>query len=345
MGQAPVPGGRQKRMYGVLKRVSLPSLIITRAVRDFGGYRLAGRVLGLSPGAAKTSVHRLEKVLGEPLFVRGPQGVLSIAETDLALSIWGLIDEICGPAERLPQLLEDSYEYIGTRPPARLGCYVAHVALFAADALTAWNGGEHDLAWQLAHTNESVRGFRGNHLRSLYDQQQLEMAVLRRPDPDSPPMSGVTIPLYGWHLCLLPTPQAPGAAGEEIDISELESLEVLCSPHEHTTRDRFEELCAANGFSPQVVFDSASFDVLYALNRSGFAGLVTASDALPPELRREARRIVRDGQTLAEGSFDLCYRSDLEYRYRYNLAEVQGGIEEFATTLKRLVGQAGLDPA
>lgn len=332
-------------MYNVLKRVQLSSLIIARAVRHSGGYRPAGELLGLTQGAAKTSVHRLEKVVGEPLFERGPHGALTVAETDLALSIWGLIEEICAPAERLPQLLEDTHDYIGTRPPARLGCYVAHVALFAARALTAWNGGHHDLGWQLAHTNESVRGFRGNHLRTLYDQQQLEMAVLRRPDPGSPPVSGVTVPLYTWHLCLLPPPQDAVDDCATIDISELESMEVLCSPHEHTTRDRFDEACRDHGFSPRVVFDSASYDVLYALNRNGFAGLVTASDALPPKLRLQARRIVSGGQTLVEGNFDLCYRTDLEYRYRDNLPEVQAAIADFAGTLEGLVGEAGLDPA
>lgn len=230
--------------------LELRHLRVICAVADAGSVTKAAAGLGLAQPALTAQLHRIERVLGGPLFERDHRGVRTTPMGELVISrarvllpaMSGLRDEAArlssnaGRDVGIPDRLS-----VGSSTSAVLGRLIQHLAAAYGDLRVSTH-----VSWSAAE------------LAGMLADGRLDFAVIGVcGDGSPPPRAGLV-----WHplaldpVFLLVPSDHPLADREAVDLAELASAQWVATSGDGCFADCFSSACARAGFTPRNVYET-----------------------------------------------------------------------------------------
>jgi molybdate transport repressor ModE-like protein len=281
-----------------------PAMLRLLALIDATG-SLAGAAdeLGLTPAGVTQQVARMERQVGGPVVIRGPRGA-RLAPVGLVLAEHGRrVDEATRDADRaLSRALGRMQEQL------RVGSLRAAVLHVVAPALTA-------LRHRHVHPDLDLIDIESARAVDLVAADRLDIAVISAFDEAAPiPRELAAHYLLDDPLVLvLPVehPVARDTAPDElVHLSSLHQDAWIAILAGGAARRQFDRVAEQSGITPDIRFQTGSFDVAQALVGTGVAVAVVSRLALRELPGTTYRPIVTDG---AARRIEAVTRRDLPF--------------------------------
>ena len=257
-----------------------PAMLRLLALIDATG-SLAGAAdeLGITPAGVTQQVARLERQVGGPVVTRGPRGA-RLAPVGLALAEHGRrIDEATRAADRtLSRALGRMHDQL------RVGAFPAAALHLVAPALTA-------LRHRHAHPDLDLIDIESIRAGDLVAADRLDIAVA------SPELSAHHL-LDDPLVLVLPAehPVAQDTAPEEpVQLSRLHADAWIAILAGAAARRQFERLAEQSGITPDIKFETGSYDVAQALVGTGVAITIVSRMSVRDLPGTTCRTIAADG--------------------------------------------------
>lgn len=266
-----------------------PAMLRLLALIDATG-SLAGAAdeLGITPAGVTQQVARLERQVGGPVVTRGPRGA-RLAPVGLALAEHGRrIDEATRAADRtLSRALGRMHDQL------RVGAFPAAALHLVAPALTA-------LRHRHAHPDLDLIDIESIRAGELVAADRLDIAVASAFDevvPVSPELSAHHL-LDDPLVLVLPAehPVAQDTAPEEpVQLSRLHADAWIAILAGAAARRQFDRLAEQSGITPDIKFETGSYDVAQALVGTGVAITIVSRMSVRDLPGTTCRTIAADG--------------------------------------------------
>lgn len=260
------------------------------AVAEHANFTRAAEALHVAQPWVSAQIRRLERELGNELFDRSSR-VLRLtrfgkAVLPLAGAVLRAVDEIRSAADAMVGVLAGKLT-IGT---------VAHSLPLLADALAVF---------RKAHPAVAVMVTEGSsdRLTAAVLERQLDMAV----------MGWATVPpaqlreqvLVRENIVAVVHGGDPLAGRESIALAELRNRAIISHPQGCEIRTTIDQACLATGFTPRVVFETSSADMMRHLVIRDLGVAVTPK--LPNDLLGQLRQIDLSDRAMS-GRLSLVWR-------------------------------------
>ena len=244
--------------------------------------------LGITPAGVTQQVARLERQVGGPVVTRGPRGA-RLAPVGLALAEHGRrIDEATRAADRtLLRALGRMHDQL------RVGAFPAAALHLVAPALTA-------LRHRHAHPDLDLIDIESVRAGELVAADRLDIAVASAFDEAVPVPPG----LSAHHLLddplvlVLPAehPVAQETAPEEpVRLGRLHADAWIAILAGAAARRQFDRLAEQSGITPDIKFETGSYDVAQALVGTGVAITIVSRMSVRDLPGTTCRTIAADG--------------------------------------------------
>ena len=266
-----------------------PAMLRLLALIDATG-SLAGAAdeLGITAAGVTQQVARLERQVGGPVVTRGPRGA-RLAPVGLALAEHGRrIDEATRAADRtLSRTLGRMHDQL------RVGAFPAAALHLVAPALTA-------LRHRHAHPDLDLIDIESIRAGELVAADRLDIAVASAFDevvPVSPELSAHHL-LDDPLVLVLPAehPVAQDTApGEPVQLSRLHADAWIAILAGAAARRQFDRLAEQSGITPDIKFETGSYDVAQALVGTGVAITIVSRMSVRDLPGTTCRTIADDG--------------------------------------------------
>lgn len=299
-----------------LAQVTLTQLRYAVAIEQTGSFRLAAAACHVSPSGLSMQLHKLEDLLGTPLFDRSKKPVLSTPAGARALS---QMRAVLRDVERLGQIVVEEEEPSGR---FRLGVIPTLsstvIPLFLAAFSRAYPKVE--LVLEELKTQDIIVRLRGDTLDAGLAATPLGIAGLTELRLGKEPM-------YAY----LP-PNDPLASKRAVTQAELQGRELWVMPEGHCFRRQVLAYCGRD--APErprsIQFESGSFQTLVHLVDDGLGATVLPELALaelgPKRRRRQVRPLVSPVPVREIGL--VVSRADLRRRVTEALAQsIRGALK------------------
>ncbi|MGH3457583.1 LysR family transcriptional regulator [Aeromicrobium sp.] len=256
--------------------LELRHLRVVCAVADAGSVTKAAASLGLAQPALTAQLHRIERVLGGPLFERDhrgvrptPMGELVITRARLLLpAMTGLRDEAARLSSNAGRDALGAPEHlrVGSSTSAVLGRLIHHLTAAHADLQVT------------THVSWSAQDLAG-----MLTDGRLDFAVVGVcGDGPPPPRAGLE-----WHtiaidpVFILVPEDHPLVSKDVVDLAELSSAQWVATTGDGCFGDCFATACARAGFTPRNVYETDVASCVDLVESGGAIALCQATRVLP----------------------------------------------------------------
>lgn len=260
------------------------------AVAEHANFTRAAEALHVAQPWVSAQIRRLERELGNELFDRSSR-VLRLtrfgkAALPLAGAVLRAVDEIRSAADAMVGVLAGKLT-IGT---------VAHSLPLLADALAVF---------RKAHPAVAVMVTEGSsdRLTAAVLERQLDMAVMGWATVPPPQLREQV--LVRESIVAVVHGGDPLAGRESIALAELRNRAIISHPQGCEIRTTIDQACLATGFTPRVVFETSSADMMRHLVIRDLGVAVTPK--LPNDLLGQLRQIDLSDQAMS-GRLSLVWR-------------------------------------
>lgn len=260
------------------------------AVAEHANFTRAAEALHVAQPWVSAQIRRLERELGNELFDRSSR-VLRLtrfgkAVLPLAGAVLRAVDEIRSAADAMVGVLAGELT-IGT---------VAHSLPLLADALAVF---------RKAHPAVAVMVTEGSsdRLTAAVLERQLDMAVMGWATVPPPQLREQV--LVRESIVAVVHGGDPLAGRESIALAELRNRAIISHPQGCEIRTTIDQACLATGFTPRVVFETSSADMMRHLVIRDLGVAVTPK--LPNDLLGQLRQIDLSDQAMS-GRLSLVWR-------------------------------------
>lgn len=260
------------------------------AVAEHANFTRAAEALHVAQPWVSAQIRRLERELGNELFDRSSR-VLRLtrfgkAVLPLAGAVLRAVDEIRSAADAMVGVLAGKLT-IGT---------VAHSLPLLADALAVF---------RKAHPAVAVMVTEGSsdRLTAAVLERQLDMAVMGWATVPPPQLREQV--LVRENIVAVVHGGDPLAGRESIALAELRNRAIISHPQGCEIRTTIDQACLATGFTPRVVFETSSADMMRHLVIRDLGVAVTPK--LPNDLLGQLRQIDLSDQAMS-GRLSLVWR-------------------------------------
>lgn len=242
-------------------------------IERHGSLSAAATALGITPAAVTQQVTRAERDCGAPLVRRGPRGASLTAAGALLASHGHVIDR------ETTQAIDDLAVLLGELSlRVRIGAFQAAALHLLPPALTA-------LRHRHPDGDLSVIDITSDQGTPAVAAGQLDVAVIAAWDaPPSPPEHVHAHPLLTDPMVVvLPDDHrliANHPAGVPLRLEQLRDEAWVTIRAGHAARTQFDRAAAAAGFTPNVRFQTESYDVAQALVGTGIGVALVSRLAL-----------------------------------------------------------------
>lgn len=260
------------------------------AVAEHANFTRAAEALHVAQPWVSAQIRRLERELGNELFDRSSR-VLRLtrfgkAALPLAGAVLRAVDEIRSAADAMVGVLAGKLT-IGT---------VAHSLPLLADALAVF---------RKAHPAVAVMVTEGSsdRLTAAVLERQLDMAVMGWATVPPPQLREQV--LVRENIVAVVHGGDPLAGRESIALAELRNRAIISHPQGCEIRTTIDQACLATGFTPRVVFETSSADMMRHLVIRDLGVAVTPK--LPNDLLGQLRQIDLSDRAMS-GRLSLVWR-------------------------------------
>lgn len=260
------------------------------AVAEHANFTRAAEALHVAQPWVSAQIRRLERELGNELFDRSSR-VLRLtrfgkAVLPLAGAVLRAVDEIHSAADAMVGVLAGKLT-IGT---------VAHSLPLLADALAVF---------RKAHPAVAVMVTEGSsdRLTAAVLERQLDMAVMGWATVPPPQLREQV--LVRENIVAVVHGGDPLAGRESIALAELRNRAIISHPQGCEIRTTIDQACLATGFTPRVVFETSSADMMRHLVIRDLGVAVTPK--LPNDLLGQLRQIDLSDRAMS-GRLSLVWR-------------------------------------
>ena len=260
------------------------------AVAEHANFTRAAEALHVAQPWVSAQIRRLERELGNELFDRSSR-VLRLtrfgkAALPLAGAVLRAVDEIRSAADAMVGVLAGKLT-IGT---------VAHSLPLLAEALAVF---------RKAHPAVAVMVTEGSsdRLTAAVLERQLDMAVMGWATVPPPQLREQV--LVRENIVAVVHGGDPLAGRESIALAELRNRAIISHPQGCEIRTTIDQACLATGFTPRVVFETSSADMMRHLVIRDLGVAVTPK--LPNDLLGQLRQIDLSDQAMS-GRLSLVWR-------------------------------------
>ncbi|WJR32110.1 LysR family transcriptional regulator [Mycobacteroides immunogenum] len=260
------------------------------AVAEHANFTRAAEALHVAQPWVSAQIRRLERELGNELFDRSSR-VLRLtrfgkAVLPLAGAVLRAVDEIRSAADAMVGVLAGKLT-IGT---------VAHSLPLLADALAVF---------RKAHPAVAVMVTEGSsdRLTAAVLERQLDMAVMGWATMPPPQLREQV--LVRENIVAVVHGGDPLAGRESIALAELRNRAIISHPQGCEIRTTIDQACLATGFTPRVVFETSSADMMRHLVIRDLGVAVTPK--LPNDLLGQLRQIDLSDRAMS-GRLSLVWR-------------------------------------
>lgn len=260
------------------------------AVAEHANFTRAAEALHVAQPWVSAQIRRLERELGNELFDRSSR-VLRLtrfgkAALPLAGAVLRAVDEIRSAADAMVGVLAGELT-IGT---------VAHSLPLLADALAVFRKAHPAVAVMVTEG-------RSDRLTAAVLERQLDMAVMGWATVPPPQLREQV--LVRENIVAVVHGGDPLAGRESIALAELRNRAIISHPQGCEIRTTIDQACLATGFTPRVVFETSSADMMRHLVIRDLGVAVTPK--LPNDLLGQLRQIDLSDQAMS-GRLSLVWR-------------------------------------
>ncbi|OAT66218.1 LysR family transcriptional regulator [Mycobacteroides immunogenum] len=260
------------------------------AVAEHANFTRAAEALHVAQPWVSAQIRRLERELGNELFDRSSR-VLRLtrfgkAVLPLAGAVFRAVDEIRSAADAMVGVLAGKLT-IGT---------VAHSLPLLAEALAVFRKAHPAVAVTVTEASS-------DRLTAAVLERQLDMAVMGWATVPPPQLREQV--LVRENIVAVVHGGDPLAGRESIALAELRDRAIISHPQGCEIRTTIDQACLATGFTPRVVFETSSVDMMRHLVIRGLGVAVTPK--LPNEQLGQLRQIDLSDRAMG-GRLSLVWR-------------------------------------